>query len=47
MVTHDDHMAQRADCLVEIRDGRILADHPTSSHCSAPNHSDPGEGRKS
>ena len=28
MVTHDDRMAQRADRLVEIRDGRILADHP-------------------
>ena len=26
MVTHDDRMAQRADRLVEIRDGRILAD---------------------
>ncbi len=28
MVTHDDRMAQRADRLVEIRDGRILADRP-------------------
>lgn len=28
MVTHDDRMAERADRLVEIRDGRILADRP-------------------
>ncbi len=28
MVTHDDRMARRADRLVEIRDGRILADRP-------------------
>ena len=26
MVTHDDRMAQRADRLVEIRDGRVLSD---------------------
>ena len=30
MVTHDDRMAQRADRLVEIRDGRILADRSSS-----------------
>ncbi len=28
MVTHDDRMAQRADRLVEIRDGRVLSDRP-------------------
>ena len=28
MVTHDDRMAQRADRLVEIRDGRVLSDKP-------------------
>ena len=28
MVTHDGRMAQRADRLVEIRDGRVLSDKP-------------------
>ena len=28
MVTHDDRMAQRADRLVEIRDGSVLSDRP-------------------
>jgi ABC-type lipoprotein export system ATPase subunit len=44
VVTHSPEVAERADRVIRMRDGRVVEDHSAAAHPSAPYHSGEPEG---